>query len=184
MHSCPTCCDPLPTPGVWAGFSCRPHEIPQLCNYRRATLSCRPVEKLVGHILSLRLIWAYTLALGPGRLAGVHYPPSSSSPPLCTTVLSQRVMSYYYDDRDRDRDGNRNRSRERRERSRERLHRSPTPDLDDRDAGRDEPTVTSWIPAVGIDSDVINDSINLFMGPKATVKPGKLANVRHTTPTL
>jgi hypothetical protein len=159
-------------------------EIPQLCNYKRATVSCRPVEKLVSHILFSRLIRAYALALGPGRLAALHYRPSSSSPSLCNIVLSRRVMSRYYDDRDRDRDGNRNRSRERRERSRERPHRSPPRDRDGGNAGREETTVISWIPAGSIDFDVINESINLFMGPKATVKPGKLANVRHTTPTL
>jgi hypothetical protein len=97
-------------------------------------------------------------------------------------------MSHYYEDRDRDRDGNRNRSRERRERSRERSRerprRSPPRDPVDGHAGREEPFITGWIPAVGIDYDVINESIKLFMGPNATVKPGRLANVRHTTPTL
>jgi hypothetical protein len=68
--------------------------------------------------------------------------------------------------------------------NRPRPRRSPTRDLDDGDAGRDEPTVTSWIPAVDIDYDVINESITLFMGHNTTVTRGKLANVRHTTPTL
>lgn len=94
-------------------------------------------------------------------------------------------MSRYYDDRDRDRDDIRDRSRERRrERSRERPRQSPTREPGDSARGRDEPAVTSWIPAADIDYDVIVDSISLFMGPKATVKDGKLANVRHTIPTL
>lgn len=68
--------------------------------------------------------------------------------------------------------------------NRPRPRRSPTRDLDDGDAGRDNPPVTSWIPAVDIDYDVINESITLFMGHNATVTCGTLANVRHTTPTL
>jgi hypothetical protein len=42
---------------------------------RRATVSCRPVKKLVGRNLFSRLIRGYALALGPGRLAGLRYRP-------------------------------------------------------------------------------------------------------------
>src|SRR5436853_6311248 len=96
------------------------------------------------------------------------------------------MASRYYDsDRHRDRDDGRGRSRERRrERSRERSGKSPRRDPGSSTGARDEPTVTSWIPAAGIDYDVIVDEISLFMGPKATVKEGKLANVTCPRPTL
>ena|SRR5947207_3032631 len=95
------------------------------------------------------------------------------------------MSSRYYDDRHRDRDEARERSRERRrERSRDRGGKSPRRDPDSSAGGQDEPTVTSWIPAAGIDYDVIVDEISLFMGPKATVTKGKLANVTCPRPTL
>lgn len=86
-------------------------------------------------------------------------------------------MPRYYDDRDRDRDDSRERPRERNtDRSRDKAPWSPTRDPDD--GGR--PAVRSWIPTTGIDYDVISEEITLFMGPKATVERGKLADVRHT----
>lgn len=89
-------------------------------------------------------------------------------------------MSRHHGGRDWNRDDDRDRSRDRkRERSRERGRRSPTFEPDNADEGREEPVVTGWIPSPGIDYDVISEELSLFLGPSATVKRGKLANVRH-----
>jgi hypothetical protein len=56
--------------------------------------------------------------------------------------------------------------------------------VDGGDISLDEAHIVSWLPAAGIDYDVISEEITLFFGSEATVKRGKLPKVRHTASTL
>jgi hypothetical protein len=69
-------------------------------------------------------------------------------------------------------------------RYRDRFRRSPTYEPDTGDGGREEPSVTAWLPSAGIDYDVISEELSLFLGPNSTVERGMLRNVRHSNVTL
>lgn len=166
----------------------RPPQNRHLCTrYSTGRQLCRAdlFEALVCRTLLPKLSRVCTLDLGVGRLtrrsiAALYLPFS------CDTVGSQVIMPRYYRDdvrersRDRRRPRSRDRSRERsRDRSRERFRRSPTHDHDDGDEGEVESGVFAWIPAAGIDFDVITEDLPLYMGADSKVERGKNPKVQH-----